>query len=403
MNTKQRNKVLLVLTIALVISSCGPGQTPEPTLTLEPTSTPRPTSTATLIPTQTSTSTSTPTQTSTATLIPTRTPTPIPVSLVYNPVPRWMILAQPYYSVDILGEQWDYVTDRWGETYACIDYTKESGTRISFEQCFAQVDASLTFESVLAPFLDNDFEVLTPNTTFGEIGQISLLGKKLGGEPKTIEFFELIGTEKYLLLVEMYVETDDTAPLQTIYESQAADIINYVLQESLQKSRILPRPTATPLSPNQEGFYASFAEKLITEAEADALYGGTWELIGDHVFDNQRKVTRLFEDRTNADVLWVQFMNSIFLATETSFDNIASIYQQPGDVVLESSHEYEGKFALFGYNDGHTYFDAYLLHGPYIFFVQLESRTLVGETVEDVFSQEIDDFIYSVLMINVQR
>jgi hypothetical protein len=395
--------IYLLVALCFVISACGP-------------SSEQLTSTVVVAQAQTQTAAPTLIPSPTATPVPTQTSTPIPVSLIYNPVPRWMILGQPGHSVEILGETWNYADDRWGETYGCIDYTRETGAHIYFEQCFALVDNTITFESQHTKFLEDDFEILTPKNTFGNIGQISLLGKRLVGNPKkTIEFFELIGTEKYILLVELYIETDENDPLQTIYEDQVADIIDYVLQNSLQKSRLIPRPTATPLSPNQASFYDDLAAKLITDEEASILYSatwigeaegsidGTWEALGDNVRSDRTQVCRVFEDRTNVDVRWVQFQNCIFVTKEIPFESIADYYKQPGDIVLVSSHKFEGDYALYGYNDGRTFFDAYLLDGGFIYHVSLTSRTLTGETVEDVFNQTIDDFIYNVLMINVKN
>ena len=289
MNTKICS--LLVLVLGIVFSGCSRGQVPEATLTLPPTNTPIPTSTATPVPTPTS--------------------TPIPVSLAYRPVPRWMILDQPFYNVEILGEIWNYTNDRWGDAYACISYSREQGTSIEFEQCFTSVySEEVSFESQHDQFLSAGFEELTPQNTFGDASQVALLGKRLSGNTnEVIEFFEIVGIGDYVTLVELYVEIDDSDALQTIYEKQVADIIDYVLQDSLQKSHLIPRPTATPLSPTQENYYATLGNILITELEANILYEGSWEALSDFVNPKAPHVCRNFEDRTNADVLWVRFSN----------------------------------------------------------------------------------------------
>ena len=367
----------------LFLSSCSAGQVITPTLTPVPTSSPSPT----------------------ATRVPTQTSTPIPVSLAYKPVPRWMILNQPFYSVEILGEKWKYTNDRWGDTYACIDYTREKEPYLFFEECFAYTGPNLTFESQRDSFVNDNFEALEPNNTFGDVGQISLMAKRLeDNSTKFIKFFELVGVDKYILLVEMNMATDDTSsPLQTIYEEQAAEIINYALQNMLEKSHLTPRPTATPLSPSQESYYASLATKLITESEASVLYGSTWESLGDFVSSKRTQVCRDFEDRTNADAFWVRFQNCINSIKDGSFEERVENFKQSGDVLLESRHKYDDKFVLYGYQDGHTYFYAYLLHKEFIYFVTLESRTLAGQKVEDVFTEDVDDFLYGVLMINSEK
>ena len=329
--------------------------------------------------------------------------TPAPTFSTYNPVPRWMLLGQPGYGVEILGEKWNYTKDHWEETFACIDYTREKEPYVFFEQCFSLIQPDITFESQRDAFLNNDFEILTPSSTFGEVGKISLLAKRIeDNSAKYIKFFEIIGTEKYMLLVEMNVATDDQALLQTIYENQVSNTIDYVLQNSLEKSRLIPRPTATPLSPSQNDIYDSLAANLITEPEASVLYGSTWEALGDIVSSERMQVCRDFEDRTNADVLWVRFGNCIFSVKESSFDKIVDDYKQSGDMLLESRNKYDDQFVVYGYQDGHTYYYAFLLHEEFVYFVILESRTLSGQSVEDVFTEDVDNFLFDVLMVNVQ-
>ena len=150
---------ILVLVMSLVISGCGAGQMLGPTITPSPT--------ATLVPTLTLSPTATP--------VPTQTSTPIPVSLAYSPVPRWMILGQPFYGVEILGEDWNYTNDRWGDTYACIDYTREKEPYLFFEECFALTQPNLTFESQRDAIVNDGFETLEPNNLLGWIITFCLL------------------------------------------------------------------------------------------------------------------------------------------------------------------------------------------------------------------------------------
>jgi hypothetical protein len=379
-NTKK--SILLFLVTSLILSGCGAGQIVTPTSTALPSTTPS------LTPTP----------------VPTQTSTPFPASSAYNPVPRWMILGQPGYGVEIFGEMWNYTNDRWGETYACIDYTREKEPYLFFEQCFAMTQPDLTFESQRDAFLNEAYEVLAPGNTFNDVGQISLMAKRLDdNSTKFVKFFEIIGVENYILLVEMNFVTDDQASLQTIYENQAAGIIDFALQNMLEKSRLVSRSTATPLSPTQESFYAPLAANLITEAEASVLYGSTWEALRDFVSSKRTQVCRDFEDRTNADVYWVRFSNCVYSFKVSTFEEIVDSYKRPGDIQPESIHPYTDKFALYGFQDGHTYFYAWMSHGEYIYFVELESRTLAGQKVEDLFTKDVDDFIYGVLMINAQR
>ena len=82
MNAKRQIVIILILTMSLVISGCGPGQLFGPTIT--------PTLTKTLTPTASSTPTKTPTKapTETPTKIPTRTPTSMPTLPIDVPKPQ---------------------------------------------------------------------------------------------------------------------------------------------------------------------------------------------------------------------------------------------------------------------------------------------------------------------------
>lgn len=352
----------------------------------------------------------------TATPAATQTLEAVPVALDYTPVPRWMILGQPGYDVEILGETWKYADDRWGETYACIDYVREREPYVFFEQCFAMIQEDLTFESQRDSFLSNGFETLVPTDTFEGVENISLLGKNLeDNAQKFVKFFEIVGVSEYIVLVEMNLVTVEEQNLQEFYEQNAADVVNYALRNSLEKSRLVALPTPTPLAPAQSDFYAQLAGKLISEQEASDLYtavwmgeaegsiDGAWEVLGDRVYSNRRQVCRIFEDRTNVDVRWVRFTNCVVKTGDFPFEEIAGYYKQPGDVELQSGFPYDDKFVIFGYNSGHTFIDGYLLDGDVTYMALIESRALAAETPEDAFNQTMDEFIHNVFMANLDH
>ena len=70
---------------------------------------------------------------------------------------------------------------------------------------------------------------------------------------------------------------------------------------------------------------------------------------------------------------------------------------------MESSHQYDNKFVLYGHSTGHTFFNAYTLDGEYLYYVGLESQIIGEATVDYVFTKEVDDFIYAVLMSNLEK
>lgn len=161
-----------------------------------------------------------------------------------------MILGQPGSGVEILGEDWNYTDDRWGETFACIDYTRARQPHVFLEQCFAFTQPNLTLESEREKYLSDHYEVLKPDNTFGNAGQIIVMAIRLADHSgKEIKIFELLGIGNTLLRVEMNIATDDASVLQKIYEEQAAGILDYVLQNMLEKSHLVHRRTATPLPP----------------------------------------------------------------------------------------------------------------------------------------------------------
>ena len=44
-----------------------------------------------------------------------------------------------------------------------------------------------------------------------------------------------------------------------------------------------------------------------------------------------------------------------------------------------------------------------MVHGEYLYYVVLESRTIGEAKVENMFTKEVDDFIYAVLMLNEEK
>ena len=370
------------IVLAVLLAACEP-VTPLP-----------PTTTASVVPPPTQTATPQPTKTA----IPTATSTPQSELAT----PRWMILGQPGYGVDILGEQWDYYNDNWGEMYACIRYQQNDYERY-FEQCFGIIDddvPTLTYDGVLAGMLDNGFEEISPNTNFPDTDRISLSGKKK--KENEVAFFEIVEAEPYFLLVEMYVTAEGDAPLQDIYEEYAAEVMDYVLLSSMQKSEIAPAAAPTPMSAEQESNYADNSDFLISEAEANELYSpGKFGHTGDHV--GTYMICREFEDRTNADVLWVLMVNCVYVTeSDTTMDDVKNYFIEEGDVFPESKYTDEN-YLVYGYGQGHLYYNAVIYQDGMVFRSIIETRSMLGTTLESGFAENIDDFLHAVLMQNLEK
>jgi hypothetical protein len=377
-NTPSLSTVIAII-VTIFLSACGSEPAVPPTATNSPT------------PTKTST------PRATETPEPTATPTPKPELAT----PRWMILGQPGYNIDILGEQWYYYSDVWSESHACTRYQQGDYARF-FEQCFGIIDedtSTLTYDGILDPMLENGFEELTPQTTFPDIDRISLSGVRT--EDGMVRFFEIIEAKPYIFVVEMAITTEEGPSLQEIYEENAADVIDYALLDSMQKSKVVPQPSPTPMSPEQQNNYDENKGFLITESEANELYYGSWELLDDYVWEYN--ICREFEDRTNADVLWVNFVNCVYtVAPGTSMQAIRDHFLEPDDVIPESRYVTDNYF-VYGYGNGHLYYNAVLYENGHAFRAVIETRSIVGTTAENGFTEEIDDYLHAVLKKNLEK
>ena len=77
---------------------------------------------------------------------------------------------------------------------------------------------------------------------------------------------------------------------------------------------------------------------------------------------------------------------------------------RPNSVVLESAFDYPDQSIVYGHHlNGHTSLNAFILQDEYLIYVFVESRTLMGQSPEDVFEGFNDGFIYNVLMANLER
>ena len=212
--------------------------------------------------------------------------------------------------------------------------------------------------------------------------------------------FEIIEAQQYIFLVEMSVTAID-ASFQEIYEEYAADVMDYALLNSMQKSKVVPAPSPTPMSAKQQSNYNEIGDHLISEMEANELYGGRWEFLGDNV--REYGVCREFEDRTNADVLWVAFANCVDTTESgTTMQEVTDHFLEPGDARPESHYAADNYF-VYGYGEGHLYYNAILYENELVFHAVIETRSLVGTTAENGFTEGIDDFLYAVLMENLEK
>ncbi|GAB4505408.1 MAG: hypothetical protein Fur0043_24030 [Anaerolineales bacterium] len=354
---------------------------------------------------------------------PTKTPALSPPTAIppsdYVPAPRWMRIGagQLGRPIEIAGEQWAYQEDAYRDIMACISYLKEAEPPIFFEQCFATPDSGSTYENISQPFRDQGFEIIPSQTTFPVADHQEVFTKWISDhKPPYAKFFEILDVHGYLVTVEMNVFISQPESLEAAYREYAADILDFVVTDILQKAHFLPSPTPTPFASTLQSTYDQLSQKLITAAEANSIYPpilingkiasdlehGIWEQLADFV--DQDMVCREFEDRTNDETKWWDVINCVFrlgaASKYASFDEVLAQMVTPDDTELTSSHSYTSPFVIYGFQSGHSWFYAFLEDGDYVYFVQLEARTLQDQTLGDVFTKVEDDFIYDVLSIN---
>lgn len=218
MNTKI--KAILVLFMVLAISGCEQKQLIEATPTFTPTST--------LTPTQTSTP------------LPSQTPTPIPNEYQTIPVPRLLLIGEEGSSFEILGTKWDYFEDNFFiEDYACRLYSRKDGSDFyAIKQCNVLSQGTDNFENQVAKWINSGFETLTPKITTNKFDNISLLGKKNTTAP--YDYLVIIDADKYYMVINVLIAISDNSSLQSVYESHAAGIIDYVIENINQKFLTVP-------------------------------------------------------------------------------------------------------------------------------------------------------------------
>jgi len=302
-----------------------------------------------------------------------------------------MMLNQPGYNVQILGEEWKYFKDAWDDKHACVNYQNNNYERW-FQQCFTY-SSSVSYDEILAPALKQGFESLKPQNEFTNVNRIDLVAQRSTDHPGQVRLLQQIETERYVMLVEMVVKSSGDLPLQTVYETLASDVIDFVLQDMLVNSHAVPLPTPTPLSPQQSDLVSRLGGMLITEADLE----DGWEAMGDNISTTSAGICRSFELRVNEDVKWVNLYNCIYFKPPDF--NINS-FAASTDVLLESSYHYEDDFIMYGKDAGRFYYSAVLFKDGLVYQAALMTRVFGGDTVESVFNQNIDDLLNRVLTIN---
>ena len=407
-----REKSRIVLAVVLIFSLLtGCGSLPEEQITV--------TATQKVIP-ATDTPIPTPTQTT--------PPTEVPVL-----VPRYMLPSVPNFPMEILGVNCNYQGDIWGEKAAFIAYdcpdlnaTWLSARFTNLEEgevamdLFGQVPSEVNMGVVNSRIGPKDLygqlpgegaSPITPSGLLSKYDNITILGRVENSE---YAYFMVYETESYAISSEVFFP-EDTATLEEFYSDNVEKVLHAVLEimlENTKQSGSSLQPT--PMAIDQQDLYNQIAPWLVTMSEANEFYqgasdmfgdsfDGTWVPLGDDVNAERESVCRIFEDRSDADAPLVAFYNCVYIRPDFDLNKLKENF--PNSVVLKSAFEYPDQSIIYGHklNNGHTSLNAFILQDEYLIYIFVESRTLMGHTPEDVFEGFNDDFIYNVLMTNLEH
>jgi len=393
--TQNISRTLIFLVAVLGLVACQGGE-----ISISETNTPTPAATFTDVPHPPS---STP-----------KPPTPIPTldpSIVY--VPRYMLPSAPYFSFEILGTVCNYQTDSWGERTAYIAYDCPNLDVNWLSVRFTTLYEGETAQDLFGELPPEGHIAIAPSDFLSHYDNLALSGRT---ENSDYAYFMVYEAERFVISSEVYFPEDTTMSLEEFYTENGEAVLHAVLEIMLEKviSGGKP-PEPTPMAVGQQELYEQIGHWLVTESEANGFYlgasdmwgdpfDGTWVSLGDDVDAQRGWVCREFDDRSNADAPLVAFFNCVF-DVGPDYDLDKTLENRPNAVVLESAFDYPDHSIIYGrdLNSGHTSLNAFILQDEYLINVFIESRTLVGQTPEDVFNEFNDGIIYNVMMANLKH
>ncbi|HSG43995.1 MAG TPA: hypothetical protein VLA72_12640 [Anaerolineales bacterium] len=391
-NRKLPQMILGVSLIVLLLVSCGTSQTAAP-------------------PTKSFTATAKPPQ-ATRTPKPSATPTSDTLDSSIALVPRYMLPSSPANSVEVLGKICNYQRDEWNNQTAYIAYACPDLNVVWLSVRFTNLEEGETALDLFDQLPPEGSTLITPSDLLSKFDNMIISGSV---EDSNYDYFLVYETKSYVISVEVFFPEDSTMTMEEFYPDNGEPVLHAVLGIILENTRSGGTvPESTPMAADQQVIYDQIAHWLVTETEANEFYkdapdmfgdpfDGTWISSGDSVDTQRGSVCRVFEDRTNADAPLVALFNCVY-DVGSDYDLEKILENRPAAVVLDSAYEYPENSIIYGLdlNNGHTSLNAFILHGEYLLYVFIESRTLVGQTPKNVFNEFNDGFIYNVLMTNLE-
>jgi hypothetical protein len=341
-------------------------------------------------------------------LPPTATPTMIPPEFV----PRYMLLSPPYFSTMLLGTQCNYQKDSWNKQSAYMAYACPDLDVPWLSVRFSTLEEGQTAFDLFGKKPGEGSVLIPSGELFSEYKNLTISGRI---ENTEYAYFMLYETDQFVISAEAFFPEDTSNTLETFFPGKGDVVLNAVLETILGKANnIISPPEPTPMASDQQMMHGQISDWLVTEKEATDFYqgatdmfgdsfDGTWLSLGDDVDLQRESICREFVDWTNEDAPLVRFFNCIYYVGP-DYDLEHILTDRPYAISLTSAFEYPKQHLIFVHDNGrYTALSAFILQDDFLFYFSLSSRSLGGQTAEDVFTEFNDRFIYNVMITNLDR
>lgn len=177
-----------------------------------------------------------------------------------------------------------------------------------------------------------------------------------------------------------------------------------------------PTETPTPEKQLMEDWLVT-AEEINTFQEEIYSGSGTADLFGivefelDDEFIGENTVYRVFMGQwwsANPDYTINRIITTV---PGFTFEEVIDTLNEweildPSSVSIESAYNYKGDFALYATwnpDNGHSLYDAFLFANGFVYWAGWDTGTPVGYNAETRFDENIDTYLYKILMANLEK
>ena len=375
MNTNNMSWAILVAVVTPLLSTCGTSTPPSPTQTSTPTSEPI----------------QTPTPLSTITFFPINTPPPSVNA--FNIILTW---SEINFANDM---GWQNRGDIGSAEYACANYLNPDSNAL-LTNCFGVNRDPGEMINLIES--QGGGERLDRRNAFDQYGEYYVQGLQEQTPNRGLSFYGVLGINSHIMSTTINFPNETEQDLQKFYDERVSDLFFQVFQANLSKFDTGVEPT--PPSPEQQNNFDNNSAFLTNQSELNLISPNQWDQQYDWIGKNI--VCRYFAFRyALPDVYIISLQNcAINIASGYSMDQLIKDYY-PSDTVLDRKTTNDGDFLIVGYREGsgHTIFEALVISNKLLFRAVLEQRTALGQEVSDLINQEIINFLYSMLTLNLEK